>query len=194
MPKRLNRPTTTPPPYPWKDYVESLEGKINRQQVEIDKLTAKLQQPSLLDGGMSGGPETLAMESPAPTNALFEGDAPEDAPDQNRLGGFTRDSEESRQAALGNYPRSGNQRHKILLYCFRQGPHGATFDECRTHLDIYSSDRRISELVEGGWLERTGRARRTSHGEDASVVIATQKATEWIRARDPQVFAEATAR
>lgn len=185
MPKRLNRPSNVTPPYPWRGYIESLEDKIHRLQVEIDKLQSKLQQPLLFGGGTSE-PEMAAPEA----NALFEGMEP----DENRLGGFTRDSEESRKAAIGNYPKSGNQRHRIMLYVFKQGPHGATFDECRNQLDIYSSDRRISELVDGGWLERTGRARRTSHGEDASVVVATTKAVEWIRARDPQAFAEATTR
>jgi hypothetical protein len=186
MPKRLNRPTNAPPPYFWREYIEGLEDKIHRQQVEIDKLQAKLQQPSLL-GGVTSEPEVMAAPE---SSAMFEGMEP----DQNRLGGFTADSEESRKAALGNYPKSGNQRHRILLYVFRQASHGATFDECREKLGIYSSDRRISELVEGEWLERTGRARRTTHGEDASVVVATTKAVEWIRTHDPQAFAEATVR
>jgi hypothetical protein len=182
---KRDRPTTAEPPYPWKDYIVYLEGKVHRLEVDRDKLRAAQQQPSLF--------ETVAPnEGPEPVSALTQGDG--DAPDQNRLGGFTRDSETSRQAAIGNYPRSGNQRHKVLLCVFKQGQHGATFDEVRELTGIYSSDRRFSELVEGGWLERTERTRRTGRGEEAVVCITSQKAEEFIRHRDAQVFLEVTAR
>src|SRR3954468_16097423 len=140
MPKRLNRPTTQVPPYPWRDYIESLEDKIHRLQVEIDKLQSKLQQPSLFGGGGGYPAQQQQQAANGASDALFEGTditTETHGPDQNQLGGFTRDSEESRKAALGNYPRSGNQRHKILVYVFKQGPHGATFDECREKLGIY---------------------------------------------------------
>lgn len=181
MPKHLNRPSMADPPYPWKDYIVGLESKIDRLQTELDNMRAKAQQPSLF-----GGP---AEEAPAPVAA-----APLPDYEQNRLGGFTADSETSRQAALDNYPRSGRQRHEILMAVFRSGAHGMTFDEVREQNGIYSADRRMSELVDGGWLDRTERTRKTTHGSDANVMVCSQKAIDTIRVREPQVFAEATTR
>lgn len=193
MPKHLNRPNFKMPGYPWDSYIESIEAKVNRLQNELDKMRAAAQQPSLFGGDEPSAvtAPTLEMGSVPATghSALFDED-----PSANALGGFTAESEESRKAALANYPRSGNQRHKILLAVFRKGPHGMTFDECREEIGIYSADRRMSELVDGGWLERTGRARITQHGADASVMTCTQKAVEWIRTRDSQVFLEAQQR
>ena len=183
---KRDRPTTATPPYPWKDYIEYLEGKVHRLEVERDKLRAAQQQPSLF--------QTVAEPGPEPISALSQGDGGRMAghdPDDNVLGGFTADNEESRKAALANYPRSGNQRHKVLLCVFKQGQHGATFDEVRDFTGIYSADRRFSELVEGGWLERTERTRRTGRGEEAIVCITSQKAEEFIKNREPQIYLEA---
>src|SRR3954452_5810097 len=101
MPKRLNRPTNDQPPYPWRDYILGLEDKIRRLQSEVDGLQSKLQQPSLFGG--DGGGATTINEA---TAALFEGMEPggepggNGNPDENRLGGFTADSDESRKAAI----------------------------------------------------------------------------------------------
>lgn len=186
MAKR-DRPTTAEPPYIWKPYIEYLEDKVHRLEVERDRLRASIQQDSLFD--------TLAPAAPSePVNALTQGDGGDERPDRNQLGGFTADSETSRQAALSNYPKSGNQRHQVLLCVFRQGQNGATFDEVRKLTGIYSADRRFSELVEGGWLERTDRTRKTDRGEEAVVAITTQKAEEFIRTREPMLYREMTAR
>lgn len=185
------------PPYKldplWRPYIEYLEGKVGRLEAERDQLQSKLQQGTLDTSGSSlfETPQTVESEEPTPVgrNALFDSD-----PDANTLGGFTAESETSRKAALANYPKSGNQRHQILLLALKAGPHGITFQDARNSLGIYGADRRISDLCEGGWLERTERTRETDQGEQASVVICTSKAVEWIKVRDPQIFAEATRR
>lgn len=183
MPKLINRPNHPMPGYPWNDYIESLESKVNRLQAELDKMRAKEQQPSLFGGT---GPATTAPTiAPSPIEDDYEADA---------LGGFTADSETSRKAALGNYPKSGRQRHKILMAVFKSGQYGKTFDEIRNEENIYAADRRMSELVDGGWLERTERTRMTSHGAEANVVICTPKAIEQIMVREPMLYAQVNAR
>lgn len=183
MPKHLVRPTLAPPPYPWKGYIESLEAKINRLQTEIDKAEARRQQPSLFG---DEGPDTTA---PRIAQSKVEEDY-----EANDLGGFTADSETSRNAAIFNYPRSGRQRHAILMAVFKAGPQGKTFDEVRNEQDIYSADRRMSELVDGGWLERTERTRRTTHGADANVMVCSAKAVQEIQAREPMLYSQVTSR
>jgi hypothetical protein len=189
MPKHLNRPSNAPPPYPWKDYVESLERKINKLQAEVDKATAKIQQPSLFGGE---GPDTTAsrisQEPPEPQGKIAEDFA------ANDLGGFTADSATSRQAAILNYPKSGLHRHRILMNVFRSGSHGKTFDEVRNEESIYGADRRMSELVDAGWLERTERTRRTVHGAEANVMVCSPKAVQEIQVREPMLYSQVTAR
>jgi hypothetical protein len=179
MAKR-DRPSNQDPPYPWKDYIVYLEGKVHRLETERDKLVAVQQQPGLFD--------TLSAEPEAPTSALFGDD-----PTANALGGFRgSDPSTSREAALGNYPKSGSQRHEILLALFKAGSHGLTFDEAREQLDIYSTDRRLDELVKGGWAERTERTRATSRGAEAIVYTISAKGSDWIKNREPHLFLEVT--
>ncbi len=191
MPKHLNRPTNAVPPYPWKSYIESIEAKVDRLQTELDKMRAAQQQPSLFgdDGAAPTAAPTIAQTPVPERTSPFA-----DAPDENRLGGFRGDGDTSLRAAIENYPRSGTQRNQILLAVMRKGQHGMTFDEVRQEEGIYSADRRMSELVDGGWLERTERERRTQHGSMANVMIASQKAIEWVRVRDPQAYAAMTQR
>lgn len=181
MPKLLNRPTTATPPYPWKGYIESLESKIDRLQAELQNLRAEAQVEglSLFDAAPPEEPPTPAELSRV-----------EEDYEQDALGGFTADSETSRNAALANYPRSGRQRHQILMAVFRAGAYGKTFDEIRDDLSIYSADRRMSELAEGGWLEVTERTRKTNRGSDARVMVCTPKAVDAIKWREPQLFAQ----
>lgn len=187
MPKHLNRPTTEKPPYPWKDYIESIEAKVNRLQAELDKMRGAAQQPSLFGGdGPGTAAATIAQEKPP---SAIEDDYEADA-----LGGFTADSETSRLASIQNYPKSGRQRHQILMAVFKSGQYGKTFDEVRNEENIYSADRRMSELVDGGWLERTERTRNTVHGAAANVMVCTPKAIEQIRAREPMLYSQMTAR
>lgn len=79
------------------------------------------------------------------------------APGENQLGRWRARSDTARKAALANYPRSGNQRHRILLYAVAEGARrGITSDEVARDLKIplYSAKPRMSELRDGGWLER----------------------------------------
>jgi hypothetical protein len=186
MPKHLNRPTTTPPPHPWRDYIEGLERKINRLQAEVDQATAKIQQPSLF--GVEGPDTTAPRVAQEPQGKIAEDYEADD------LGGFTADSETSRQAALRNYPKSGLHRHRILMAVFRSGSQGKTFDEVRNEEKIYGADRRMSELVDAGWLERTERTRRTTHGADANVMVCSPKAVQEIQVREPLLYSQVTAR
>jgi hypothetical protein len=187
MPKHLNRPTHRDPPYPWKDYVESIEAKVDRLQAELDKLRAVAQQPSLFGEQAPAPVSTIAQETP-PERLV---DLPE--PDQNAMPGF-RGQDTSRHAAQDVFPRTGTQRATILLAVFRKGQFGMTFDEVRAEEGIYSADRRMSELADNGWLERTERERRTRHGSMATVMVTTQKAIEWLRIRMPQDYATITQR
>lgn len=110
-----------------------------------------------------------------------------DAPDENALGGFTSDSETSRKAALDNYPRSGSQRYRCLVAIAKSGIAGRTFDELRQELDLYSADRRLSELKDGGWIESNGQERKTQHGSDAVVYILTGKGQREVDAREADI-------
>jgi hypothetical protein len=186
MPKHLTRPTTARPPYPWKDYIESLERKIDKLQVEVDKATAKIQQPSLFGG--EGPDMTASRVTQEPQGKVAEDFA------ANDLGGFTASSATSRQAAILNYPKSGLHRHRILMAVFRSGPHGKTFDEVRNEESIYGADRRMSELVDAGWLERTERTRRTIHGAEANVMVCSPKAVQEIQVREPMLYSQVTSR
>lgn len=107
-----------------------------------------------------------------------------DSPDENALGGFSRGSDTSRKAAIDNYPRSGSQRYRCLVAIARAGATGRTFDELRQELNLYSADRRLSELKDGGWIEANGDERKTQHGSDAVVYVLTAKGEREVKARE----------
>ena len=109
--------------------------------------------------------------------------------DGNRLGGFARDSETSRKAALENFPRSGSQRRRVLLIVVRAGHAGRTSDEIadRYEINLYSVKPRLLELRRGGWVRRTGERRTTGGSKTGSdVYVPTARALEEI-ARDPDM-------
>lgn len=97
--------------------------------------------------------------------------------DANELGGFrATDPDTSRLAALYNYPRSGNQRHRIFIAAMEQGGN-ITADECwmRCHLVHQTASTRISELTRGGWLEDSGKSRKSRLGGEQTVWAVTEK-------------------
>lgn len=91
-----------------------------------------------------------------------------------RLGHFV--SETSRQAALANYPRTGKQRHRVAMAVLRAGNHGRTRDELAEELGLSANSvrPRVVELLEGAWIEDSGGTRRTSSGQDAEVLRASE--------------------
>lgn len=100
------------------------------------------------------------------------------AVDEPRRGPYQPHSSTSKLAALSNAPRSGTQRARILTYLVEQAERGATRQEVGQAL-LMSDDSvrpRIVELIEGGWAVKTDRQRRTSLGEMAEVIVATEKA------------------
>jgi hypothetical protein len=117
-------------------------------------------------------------------------DQPPD-PGARQLGPFARRSETSRQAALANYPRSGSQRMDALLRVAREGRRGATRDELSQWLGWPPNvvGPRVLELKRGGWLRSgvpsAGEAycRRTRAGNDAEVLVLTDRARAELRRR-----------
>ncbi len=110
----------------------------------------------------------------------------EPTPDANQLGHFSRNSETSRKAALDNYPRSGTQRAKILaalVMAEQKGHVGATRDQLSRGLGMPDSsvDARVGELIAGEFARETEQTRKTQHGSDATVVVATDKGHEWVQ-------------
>lgn len=107
--------------------------------------------------------------------------------DEDALGAFNGNaSDEARKAALANYPRSGKQRHRVLLYAVAAGEHGITSDEVadELHIPLYSAKPRVLELREGGWLARNGQVRPSENGCDVEVHVATDKGHEAVAERE----------
>ena len=99
-----------------------------------------------------------------------------------KLGPFSKGSETSRKAALDNYPRSGSQRWRILRV-LGTTLSGLTRDEIAAALDIpdSSTDARVGELRDAGFIEESDRTRPTRHGSQAAVLIVTQKGQNELR-------------
>lgn len=89
----------------------------------------------------------------------------------------------SRKAALDNYPRSGSQRHRILLALRNRG---MTREEIEFALQLSGNAvrPRVDELMKGGWVEATDRTRKTTLGSDAEVLVATTKGLDAMASED----------
>lgn len=80
----------------------------------------------------------------------------------------TTDPETSHIAARKNRVTRKNQRGRILMAHFEEGP--MTDEECQTKLGIrMNSMTRRTELFQAGFLENSGTRRRTSTGSEAIV-------------------------
>jgi hypothetical protein len=92
------------------------------------------------------------------------------------------DGATARNAAVLAFPRGANQRRR-LLEAVAATPDGLTAEQAAllTGITYVSSSTRLSELVEGGWLLKTDRTRKTSAGVDAAVLEATDAARERLR-------------
>ena len=80
-----------------------------------------------------------------------------------------------RLAAVLVYPRSGTKRLAVLEYLVERGDTGATDEEISLGLSmrLYTAAPRRHELVGDGWLEDSGRTRRTTTGTPATVWVLT---------------------
>jgi hypothetical protein len=90
----------------------------------------------------------------------------------------------SRKAALAAYPRSGTQRHRILVALTGRP---MTRDDLEVALKLGGSSvhPRVLELIEGGWVEEMSETRKTRRGQDALLLKPTQKGYhEAVLARD----------
>lgn len=108
-------------------------------------------------------------------------------PKENRLGKFRAgQSDTARKAAIQNYPRSGTQRHMVLMAIVLAGEEGRTSDEISRDYEIrlYTVKPRIVELREGGWIEMNGKMRPSETGAGVDVHVATEKGREYARERE----------
>lgn len=107
-------------------------------------------------------------------------------PDANAAGQARRDGKAtSKKAALEAEPRTGGQRRAVLdaVAAVARNPQvvGLTDVEIQrtTGLNPNSARPRRVELVEGGWLEDSGRT-RVHHGHEHVVWVLTGKAAHWL--------------
>lgn len=142
------------------------KGNCDQPQEHMSEVEVLRERVAFLEAELK-----RCQEQPRRTSKL-------DEHDENALGGFRAgDHPTSRKAAVFNYPRSGNQRHKILMELI-QRPGGLITDELLelTRIPYVSASARVTELCDGGWIENSGRTRHTRLGADAIVWVATEKA------------------
>lgn len=103
--------------------------------------------------------------------------------DADRAGASHRgDPATSRDAARANFPRSGSQRHRVLVAVAAAGERGLTAEEAahatgmRSGVSGNSAAKRLSELKQAGYATPTGDTRKTANGCEAHVFVATSKA------------------
>jgi hypothetical protein len=109
------------------------------------------------------------------------------SPDENRIGKFSDPSASGapvtqRKSAILTYPRSGTYRRGVLDAIARARDAGATDEElyAATGWDENTVRPRRNELMNDGWVEDSGRTRRTPSGKDAVVwVLSEQGRAEW---------------
>lgn len=80
-------------------------------------------------------------------------------------------------ARFDTLPRSGTARYRVLTFIYNKRKRGATDEEMRNALGMrYSTQcaRRL-ELVEGDWIEDSGRTRLTEAGNNATVWVMSSE-------------------
>lgn len=107
-------------------------------------------------------------------------------PSANQLGGFPAGSETARKAAIDNYPRSGNQRHRVLMAIAGAGERGRTREELAADLRLPDNSvrPRVRELIEGGWVRATERTRPTGTGSQSEVLALSEKGRAEVHDRE----------
>jgi hypothetical protein len=95
------------------------------------------------------------------------------------------DSATAKKAAKNAEPRQGTQRFRCLdaIASFR---HGLTYEEVarETRLPAVSCSTRMSELLTGGFVERSGQTRKTLNGGDADCLVVTAKGMAVLQQHD----------
>jgi hypothetical protein len=110
--------------------------------------------------------------------AIHLGMAPETAP-------HTPGSETSKAAARKVEPKMANKRGKLLLQMVYRWPDGATHETMIDDLGWAPSTlrTRCSELVEGGYVEDTGKTLPNRFGNQMAVWKPTNRGQLWVRDR-----------
>jgi hypothetical protein len=116
-------------------------------------------------------------------------------PSENKLGPSVPEGG-SKSAAKFNYPRSGSQRHRILIAIYKSGERGMTRDEVwakmqkdggKKKMAEGAIDARVWELgpKNMGYIAPNGHYRDTPSGSQAEVLVLTEKGLAAIRKYDP---------
>lgn len=113
--------------------------------------------PGLDDAPAGLPPHARRLDPDAPTPGLARNDHPDTA----------------KLAALRAAPRTGTARRRVLMTIANCGADGATDEEIQHSLGMNPSTQRPRrvELVQGGWIEDSGKRRRTLSGDQAIVWV-----------------------
>jgi hypothetical protein len=108
-------------------------------------------------------------------------------PDEQTIGKFHGPAagapETERLSALGQWPKTGTDRRRVLDFIGGRGDHGSTDEEASIEIPmrLYTAAPRRNELVNGGWVEDSGRRRNTTTGTSATVWVLTEAGrAEWM--------------
>lgn len=109
-------------------------------------------------------------------------------PSVNTLGPTHRDAPmTSRLAALDAHPRSGSWQARALDEFVKAGRPGLTDYELAVSLGRDNMRGSVAKyrgaLRDGGWVEDSGRVRRTDTGSQATVWVLTEKGLRYLRKR-----------
>lgn len=103
-----------------------------------------------------------------------------DNPGANRVGKFSKQSEEARLAALRTKPTTGTKRAHVLELLTAAYPRGLSDEQIQnfTHYDIRSCNARRKELEEGGWVVKAPWRWHAPSGNEVSVWMLSATAAE----------------
>lgn len=99
-------------------------------------------------------------------------------PDADDIGKFRADPKPTElKAAVAVYPRTGSQRRRVLDAIAEAGERGLTNEEIGKVPGIADTAHRTrrKELVEGGWVEDSGRVRASDSGNDSIIWVLTER-------------------
>lgn len=76
----------------------------------------------------------------------------------------------SKDAAIAMIPTAGTLRYRVFT-AIENSPNGLTTDECADRLGetVLSIRPRFTELMNGGWIEDSGKRRKNLSGRSATV-------------------------
>lgn len=114
----------------------------------------------------------------------------------NRIGPSQSHSATSKNAAIDNYPRSGSQRHRVLVAIATAGERGKTRDELEIELQLPGSSvrPRVVELESGDFITaHPEKTRTTQNGSEARVLVLTERGQRMMRTLEPGLLWEEAA-